>query len=147
VVNNQPVGTNNYESQPLAAAEPAGRRIHRHRRHWRHWSSARKAAPATANGSGSDNDSAGGDDSEVTATMPVTAADRGLARTETTEGDARMRRGDYGTALRKFRTALMLNPEDDTVREKIDRAERASGAMDDGHADDRSESSIGANSR
>ena len=123
----------------LAAEPAADRKIHRRRRHWRRWQLAKRATPAAASsaeGDTADNHAvrpsdAETDDSEVTATMPVTPADRGLARAETSEGDAHMARGEYGTALRKFKTALILNPNDDAVRERIDRAERGAGEAGD----------------
>jgi len=65
------------------------------------------------------------DDAPVMPAVPVSPAVKSLVRAETREGDAHLARGDYDIALRKFITALVLDPSDDAVRKKIDRAEQA----------------------
>jgi general secretion pathway protein A len=56
---------------------------------------------------------------------PVHFAD--VARAEINEGDADMRAGKYDMALRKFLTAAVLDPDNQTVQDRIERAREAQG--------------------
>jgi len=51
-----------------------------------------------------------------------------IIQDETNLGDAYMRKGDYDNALRKFRTALAMDPDDEDLGDRITRAERAKAA-------------------
>jgi Flp pilus assembly protein TadD len=114
----------------------ANRKIHKRRRRGRRSGVAKRIVRVPSSWSADDtaadendgampDDGAETDDAAVTPAVPVSPAVKGLVRAETREGDAHMARGDYDIALRKFRTALVLDPTDDAVREKIERAEQA----------------------
>ena len=53
-----------------------------------------------------------------------------LAQDEIREGEAYMRARNYDGALRKFRTALILDPDDGSLAHRIESAEK-SKAIDD----------------
>jgi general secretion pathway protein A len=140
------------ESRHAAAPElAAGRKIHRRRWRWRRTRLARRPTPAAVraeddiaagdrdgaepddtvaevhNAAGPD-DTADVDEGVVAPAAPLSPKVKSLVHAETSEGDAHMARGDYGVALRKFKTAQVLDPSDGALREKIERAEQAGGS-------------------
>jgi len=120
----------------IARELAVSRKIHRRRQRGRRSRLAERPAPAPSSWSEDDtaaqendgampDNAAETDDAPVMPAVPVSPAVKSLVRAETREGDAHLARGDYDIALRKFITALVLDPSDDAVRKKIDRAEQA----------------------
>jgi type II secretory pathway predicted ATPase ExeA/tetratricopeptide (TPR) repeat protein len=52
-----------------------------------------------------------------------------IVKYETEQGEACMRKGDFDTALRKFRVALAMDPENQDLQDRVDNAEKIKAAL------------------
>jgi type II secretory pathway predicted ATPase ExeA len=64
------------------------------------------------------------------ANLPGASEDANVVKYEIADGEACMRRGDYDTALRKFKVALVMDPDNETLDERIISLERAQAARE-----------------
>jgi len=69
-------------------------------------------------------------DTDEEASSGSETTDTGVVREEMSEGDAYMRAGKYDIALRKFRIALALDPDNEDLPDRIERAEKIQAAED-----------------
>jgi len=52
-----------------------------------------------------------------------------IVKYETEQGEAYMRKGDFDTALRKFRVALAMDPDNEDLQDRVDNAEKIKAAL------------------
>jgi general secretion pathway protein A len=110
----------------LAPANPELRELLRHAREAQ--SERVQSAPGeedVASASAEDDDETTNTDSGTAASTEYDDSDSTVVRDEVAEGDAYMRAGNYGGALHKFRTALALDPGNEDLSDRIERAEKA----------------------
>jgi hypothetical protein len=68
-------------------------------------------------------------EAEQAASHPVTISSSiDIVQYEISEGDAYMRKGDYDTALRKYKVARAMDPDNDDIDDRVTNAERAQAA-------------------
>jgi tetratricopeptide (TPR) repeat protein len=97
-------------------------------------SSPAESAEGTDTGEANDRsevtDTGEGTDTHAVTSSDAKGSDAGaLVRDEMSEGDAHMRAGNYDIALRKFKTALVLDPANEDLPDRIEGAQNAKAAL------------------